>query len=56
MTPEQCRDLAKFHEHMAEWFQSRWSKPEAGVVTAIFAVLSEMHRESARYWREKTGE
>lgn len=52
MTPEQCRELAKFHEHVAKWCREKAQESQGVVAASIMADAWE-HDESARYWREK---
>ena len=56
MTPEQCRELAEFHEHMAREYDKRSALQTTGLIAAVMRGNAEVERESARYWREKAGE
>lgn len=52
MTPEQCRELAEFHEHMANWCVGRSIDCDDLVAVAVLQAAAQ-YSESARYWREK---
>ena len=52
MTPEQCRELAEFHEQTASELLTRAVRSE-GVVGAALHQIAQAEIEAARYWREK---
>lgn len=52
MTPEKCRDLVEYHEHMEQWCLAMHKQAE-GLVAACWMGAVVRHREAICYWREK---